>query len=63
MYGGADEQLEKIVKTDRFKPDKAVVGTTERTNQRNRPVGFEEAEADVFGLDLFFNSVKNSNKH
>ncbi|XP_070026493.1 SNW/SKI-interacting protein A-like [Nicotiana sylvestris] len=51
VYGGADEQqqLEKIIKTDRFKPDKAFAGTSERTAPRDRPLEFEDA--DPFGLD------------
>lgn len=65
MYGGADEQLEKIMKTDRFKPDKAFVGTSERTGPRDRPVEFEkepEVEADPFGLDQFLTEVKKGKK-
>lgn len=64
MYGGADEQLEKIMKTDRFKPDKAFVGTSERTGPRDRPVEFEKVaeEADPFGLDQFLTEVKKGKK-
>lgn len=65
MYGGADEQLEKIMKTDRFKPDKAFVGTSERTGPRDRPVEFEKApevENDPFGLDQFLTEVKKGKK-
>ncbi|XP_059278879.1 SNW/SKI-interacting protein A-like [Lycium ferocissimum] len=52
MYGGADEQqLEKIIKTDGFKPDKAFVGTsTERAGPRDDP----------FGLDKLWTEVKNN---
>ncbi|KAI3799411.1 hypothetical protein L1987_34709 [Smallanthus sonchifolius] len=33
MYGGADEQLEKIRKTDRFKPDKGFTGACEKSGR------------------------------
>ncbi|KAA8523157.1 hypothetical protein F0562_009580 [Nyssa sinensis] len=64
MYGGADEQLEKILKTDRFKPDKAFAGTNEKTGPRDRPVEFEKEaeEADPFGLDQFLTEVKKGKK-
>ncbi|KAJ8541646.1 hypothetical protein K7X08_002462 [Anisodus acutangulus] len=60
VYGGADEQqLEKIIKTDRFKPDKAFVGTsTEKAGPRDRPGKFDEA--DPFGLDQLWEEVKNN---
>ncbi|KAI3960950.1 hypothetical protein MKW98_019151 [Papaver atlanticum] len=54
MYGGADEQLEKVLKTDRFKPDKAFAGVPERAGPRDRPVEFDEASGkddDPFGLN------------
>ncbi|GAB4828386.1 hypothetical protein Ancab_035384 [Ancistrocladus abbreviatus] len=64
MYGVADEQFEKILKTDRFKPDKAFAGTSERTGSRDRPVEFdkEAEEADPFGLDQFLTKVKKGKK-
>ncbi|KAL3535699.1 hypothetical protein ACH5RR_004160 [Cinchona calisaya] len=64
MYGGADEQLEKIMKTERFKPDKAFAGTSERSGHRDRPVEFEKEaeEADPFGLDQFLTEVKKGKK-
>ncbi|KAA8534914.1 hypothetical protein F0562_029870 [Nyssa sinensis] len=64
MYGGADEQLDKILKTDRFKPDKAFAGTSEKTGPRDRPVEFEKEaeEADPFGLDQFLTEVKKGKK-
>ncbi|GMH13287.1 hypothetical protein Nepgr_015128 [Nepenthes gracilis] len=63
-YGGTDEQLEKILKTDRFKPDKAFAGTSEKTGPRDRPVDFEKEaeEADPFGLDQFLTEVKKGKK-
>lgn len=64
MYGGADEHLEKIMKTDRFKPDKAFTGTSERAGPRDRPLEFEKEveEADPFGLDQFLTEVKKGKK-
>ncbi|CAN0879732.1 SNW/SKI-interacting protein [Linum grandiflorum] len=58
MYGGADEQMDKIMRTDRFKPDRAFTGTAERGGaQRDGPVEFEK-EADPFGLDQFSTEVQ-----
>ncbi|KAI3965144.1 hypothetical protein MKW92_015642 [Papaver armeniacum] len=54
MYGGADEGLEKVMKTDRFKPDKAFTGVPERAGPRDRPVEFDEPSGkddDPFGLE------------
>ncbi|KAG1342295.1 SNW/SKI-interacting protein A [Cocos nucifera] len=65
VYGGADEQLEKIMKTDRFKPDKAFTGASERPSgtKRERPVEFEKPEEnDPFGLDQFLTEVKKGKK-
>ncbi|KAL5976799.1 hypothetical protein ACLOJK_021133 [Asimina triloba] len=64
MYGGADEQLEKVLKNDRFKPDKGFLGTSERAGPRDRPVEFDKhvEEADPFGLYLFLTEVKKGGK-
>ena len=64
IYGGADEQLEKIMKTERFKPDKGFAGASERAGPRDRPVEFEKEaeEADPFGLDQFLTEVKKGKK-
>ncbi|XP_026437981.1 SNW/SKI-interacting protein A-like [Papaver somniferum] len=54
MYGGADEQLEEVMKTDRFKPDKAFTGVPERAGPRDRPIEFDEPsekDDDPFGLN------------
>ncbi|OAY85316.1 SNW/SKI-interacting protein [Ananas comosus] len=64
MYG-ADEQLEKVLKTDRFKPDKAFSGASERPSgsKRDRPVEFDKQEEnDPFGLDQFLTEVKKGKK-
>ncbi|KAH0970536.1 hypothetical protein GBA52_022692 [Prunus armeniaca] len=65
MYGTADEQFDKVKKTDRFKPDKGFGGAAERAGPRGRPVEFEKdaaEEADPFGLDRFLTEVKQSAK-
>ncbi|KAG9451926.1 hypothetical protein H6P81_004830 [Aristolochia fimbriata] len=62
MYGGADEQLDKVLKTDRFKPDKSFTGASERSGPRDRPVEFENEEPDPFGLDQFLTEVKKGKK-
>ncbi|KAH6757407.1 hypothetical protein C2S51_038838 [Perilla frutescens var. frutescens] len=64
MYGGADEQVEKLKKTDRFKVDRSFTGTSERTGPRDRPVEFdkEQPEEDPFGLDQFLTEVKTGKK-
>lgn len=64
MYGGADEQLDKIKKTERFKVDRAFTGTSERAGPRDRPVEFDKevAEEDPFGLDQFLTEVKTGKK-
>ncbi|MCO5588702.1 hypothetical protein L7F22_042661 [Adiantum nelumboides] len=64
VYGGADEQLDKVLKTDRFRADKGFAGTTERSGPRDRPVEFEkdQDEADPFGLDQFLTEVKKGKK-
>ncbi|KAK1266155.1 hypothetical protein QJS04_geneDACA002496 [Acorus gramineus] len=62
-YGGENEQMEKILKTERFKPDRAFTGTAERPGKRERPVEFEQhEEADPFGLDSFFTEVRTGKK-
>ncbi|KAJ6799218.1 SNW/SKI-interacting protein [Iris pallida] len=64
MYGGADEQLEKVMKTERFKPDKAFTGASDRpSGKRERPVEFDKQEEnDPFGLEQFLTEVKKGKK-
>ncbi|KAK3159164.1 hypothetical protein QOZ80_2AG0146520 [Eleusine coracana subsp. coracana] len=63
VYGDADEQLEKVMKTERFKPDKAFTGASERAGKRDRPVEFDKQEEnDPFGLDQFLTEVKKGKK-
>ncbi|XWS11209.1 hypothetical protein CRYUN_Cryun38cG0064600 [Craigia yunnanensis] len=60
MYGGADEQLEKIRKTERFKPDKAFAANSE--TRVPREFEKEDEEADPFGLDQFLTEVQKGKK-
>lgn len=64
MYGGADEQLEKIKKTERFKVDRQFTGTSERSGPRDGPLEFdkEQVEEDPFGLNQFLTEVKTGKK-
>ncbi|MFS7982541.1 putative SKI-interacting protein, SKIP [Helianthus anomalus] len=65
MYDGADEQLEKIRKTEQFKPDKGFTGAGEKSGPRDGPVEFEREvaeDADPFGLDQFITQVKGVRK-
>lgn len=54
-YGGdADEQLEKIAETGRFKPDKGFSGATQRVaGKRERPVEFDAPEESGEAYDPF----------
>ncbi|XP_047978350.1 SNW/SKI-interacting protein A-like [Salvia hispanica] len=54
MYGGADEQLDKIIC---IKVDRAFTGTSERSGPRDGPVEFDK-EQDPFGLDEFLKEVR-----
>ncbi|XP_019095070.1 PREDICTED: SNW/SKI-interacting protein-like [Camelina sativa] len=60
MYGSADEKLDKLKSTDKFKPDKAFSGlVSEKTGKRGRPVEFEkEDEQDPFGLVQWASDLK-----
>lgn len=67
MYGGADEQLDKLKKTDRFKANRVFTGTSERSGPRDRPMEFDKdqpapPEEDPFGLDQFLTEVKTGKK-
>lgn len=56
---GAD--LERIVNTQRFVPDKEFSGTSRANGPRTGPVQFEKEE-DPFGLDQFLNMAKKAPK-
>lgn len=56
IYG---DDLEALVKTNRFVPDKEFSGT-DRTAQRSGPVQFEKEEEDPFGLDQFLKQAKHA---
>lgn len=64
VYGNADENLEKVLNTDRFRAGKGFGGATERSGPRDRPVEFEKdvEESDPFGLDQFLTEVKKGRK-
>ncbi|GJS83952.1 SNW/SKI-interacting protein-like protein [Tanacetum coccineum] len=65
MYDGANEQVQKIRKTDRFKPHKGFTDAGKKTGQRGGPVEFEKqvaAEADPFGLDKFITQLTGRKK-
>mmetsp|Transcript_27752 Transcript_27752/g.34704 ORF Transcript_27752/g.34704 Transcript_27752/m.34704 type:complete len:546 (+) Transcript_27752:38-1675(+) len=65
MYGDANEQYDKLVNTDRFRPDKGFKGTEYTSAQsRDAPVQFEreEEELDPFGLDQFLTDAKKGKK-
>lgn len=58
----AEEDMEKIATTNRFKADKGFQGADKSSNEpRNKPVEFEkEPEEDPFGLDAFLSTAKKS---
>lgn len=60
VYG---DDLEALVKTNRFVPDKEFSGT-DRSVQRSGPVQFEKQpeEEDPFGLDQFLTQAKHASK-
>nr|GFB04800.1 SNW/SKI-interacting protein-like [Tanacetum cinerariifolium]GFB12505.1 SNW/SKI-interacting protein-like [Tanacetum cinerariifolium] len=65
LYDGANEQLQKIRKTDRFKPHKGFTDAGKKTGQRGGPVEFEKQvvpEADPFGLDKFITQLTGRKK-
>lgn len=65
VYGGpgASEELDKLVRTERFVPDKEFSGAEHsHTHQpRTGPLHFEKEE-DPFGLDQFLSQAKKSSK-
>ncbi|EDO40504.1 predicted protein [Nematostella vectensis] len=58
IYG---DDLEKLVKTDRFQPDKEFAGT-DHGQRRDGPVQFEKEEEDPFGLDKFLTQAKKGKR-
>lgn len=60
MAEGTGEEMDRILKTERFKPDKGFAGASERGAPREKPVEFEAAEADPFGLDKFLSEVRGT---
>ncbi|MCD7464837.1 SNW domain-containing protein 1 [Datura stramonium] len=64
MYGGADEQLDKIMKTGALSLTRHLLERLVRGLVRDGPVQFEKEveEADPFGLDQFLTEVKKGKK-
>jgi SNW domain-containing protein 1 len=66
VYGGGAADLDKIVKSDRFRPDKDFSGVdrSQPSAPRSGPVEFERepVEEDPFGLDKFLNDAKSGRK-
>lgn len=63
--GGEGGDLDRLLQTERFKPDKGFAGAGEgRGAPRDGPVEFEKdaPEADPFGLDQFLSTVKSGKK-
>lgn len=59
VYG---EDFDKLIKTNRFVPDKEFAGT-DRGARRDGPVQFEkQEEEDPFGLDKFLTEAKKASK-
>lgn len=58
VYG---DDLEKLVQTSRFQPDKGFAGT-DRGQRRDGPVQFEKEEEDPFGLDKFLTEAKKGKR-
>jgi SNW domain-containing protein 1 len=59
VYG---DDLDSLVKTSRFVPDKEFSGT-DHNSKREGPVQFEkQEEEDPFGLDKFLTEVKKASK-
>ncbi|KAJ8888664.1 hypothetical protein PR048_008156 [Dryococelus australis] len=59
VYG---DDLDKLIKTNRFVPDKEFSGTDRTTAARSGPVQFEKDEEDPFGLDQFLTQAKRASK-
>lgn len=62
--GGEGGDLDRVLRTDRFRAEKGFAGATERGAPRERPVEFERdaVEADPFGLDQFLTQVKTGKR-
>ncbi|XP_059483745.1 puff-specific protein Bx42 [Neocloeon triangulifer] len=57
IYG---DDLDKLMKTNRFVPDKDFSGTDRNAAPRSGPVQFEKDEEDPFGLDQFLTQAKKA---
>lgn len=63
VYGGAaDEQLNMILKRDRFEPDRPFGGTSIKIGpSNNRPVKFEK-DFDLYGLNQFLTEIQKGER-
>jgi SNW domain-containing protein 1 len=61
-FGNEDENMSKLLSTNKFRPDKDFSGVdrSKPTEPRQKPVEFEKTEEDPFGLDEFLNTAKTS---
>lgn len=60
VYG---DDLDKLIKANRFVPDKEFSGTDRSAGQREGPVQFEkDEEEDIFGLNKFLTAAKKGQK-
>lgn len=59
---GNEDDVNKLLATNKFKPDKDFSGVdrSKASEPRNKPVEFEKTEEDPFGLDEFLNTAKKS---
>lgn len=61
---GNEEDVTKLLATNKFKPDKDFSGVdrSKATEPRSKPVEFEKTAEDPFGLNDFLNDAKKSSK-
>ncbi|VDN03431.1 unnamed protein product [Thelazia callipaeda] len=59
LYG---DDLDRIISTNRFVPDKGFSGAEPGTGRNAGPVEFEKEEEDIFGLGQLLQSAKESGK-
>src|SRR5690606_19904733 len=64
---GEEEELEKIINTEKFKPDKGFSGAEKGSGKkeaRSGPVEFEkDVEEDPFGFDRYMSTAKEGKRN
>ena len=60
-FAGTEEDLKKLVNTERFVPDKGFQGA-DKAQKRSGPVEFEAAQEDPFGLDQFMKEARQGKR-